>query len=520
MSETHTKQKQISGIAAHCSFDRAVDLVDLVEHPSNPNKHSDKQIALLAKIIRNQGWRNPIVVSNRSGFIISGHGRLAAAKLLNVEMVPVDYQDFASEADEHAHLIADNRIAELAEIDGNELAGLLRQLDGQIDMELTGFDQVSLDDLLAGTTSDQPEVDAEPQIDKADELQAKWKTALGQVWELGEHRIACGDSTAPETLAKLMNKGQAGLLHADPPYGMGKEKDGVANDNLYRDKLDAFQMDWWRACRPHLEDNASAYIWGNAPDLWRLWYVGGLADSERLTFRSQVIWDKPPSASAWGSPIGSDKMRSFPHGYEVCLFFMLGEQGFNNNADNYWEGWEPIRAELTASCEAMGWSGKDVERITGVGMFGHWFTKSQWTFIPAEHYNKLRDAARGDAFKREHDELKREHDELKRDFYATRAYFDNTHDNMTDVWDYGRVTGEERHGHATPKPIEMMGRCIKSSTPSDAIVLEPFLGSGTTLMACENLNRKCYGIELNPGYVAVILQRWAEATGKEPKLCN
>jgi len=394
------------------------------------------------------------------------------------------------------------------------LGELIKELEGKIDLDLTGFDAPGLEELLGELEPDKEELDAEPQIDKANELQAKWKTALGQVWELGDHRLLCGDCTKPESLARLM-EGKAALLHADPPYGMGKEKDGVANDNLYRDKLDTFQMDWWRACRPHLEDNASVYIWGNAPDLWRLWYVGGLADSERLTVRNEIAWDKAvegenPTMMVTGVPLEARRMY---HPTERCLFFMLGEQGFNNNADNYWEGWEPIRAELMASCEAMGWGAKDIERICGVGMHGHWFTKSQWTFIPAEHYNKLRDAARGDAFKREHDEL-------KRDFYATRAYFDNTHDNMTDVWQFPRVTGEERHGHATPKPIEMMGRCIKSSTPSEAIVLEPFLGSGTTLMACENLNRKCYAIEIDPGYVAVTLERWADATGKTPKLTN
>jgi ParB-like chromosome segregation protein Spo0J len=73
---------KISGIETHCAFDKSVDVVDLIPHPRNPNKHDDKQIALLAKIIRSQGWRNPIVVSERSGFIISGHGRLEAATIL------------------------------------------------------------------------------------------------------------------------------------------------------------------------------------------------------------------------------------------------------------------------------------------------------------------------------------------------------------------------------------------------------------------------------------------------------
>lgn len=110
----------ISGIEAHCCFDKVVDVVDLVPHPRNPNKHDDKQIALLAKIIRSQGWRNPIVVSERSGFIVAGHGRLEAARVLNVEQVPVDSQAFTNEAEEYAHLIADNRIAELAEASRGE----------------------------------------------------------------------------------------------------------------------------------------------------------------------------------------------------------------------------------------------------------------------------------------------------------------------------------------------------------------------------------------------------------------
>jgi DNA modification methylase len=308
---------------------------------------------------------------------------------------------------------------------------------------------------------------------------------------------------------------------------MGKEKEGIANDNLYRDKLDAFQMQWWDSCRPSLEDNGSVYVWGNAEDLWRLWFVGGLKDRERLTFRSQIIWDKPPSASPYGAPIGSEKMRSYPHGYEACLFFMLGEQGFNNNADNYWEGWEPIRAYLKGERDKMGWDNKRVANMFGFHprMASHWFDESQWSFIKEDQYQKLQQAANGLAFKRDYDELKRDYDELKRDydelkrdFYATRSYFDNTHDNMTDVWQFPRVTGEDRWGHATPKPVEMIGRIIKSSSPDKSVILTPFLGSGTDLIACQNLNRQCRGVEISPSYAAVCLQRFVDHTGIKPEL--
>lgn len=136
----------MSDIAVHCKHTKMEDVVNLVPHPQNPNKHPDKQIALLAKIIRNSGWRSPIVVSKKTGFIVSGHGRLEAAKLLNVQNVPVDVQEFASDADEYAHLVADNRIAELSGLSDDKLSELLSGLSDQgYDMELTGFgdDEVS-----------------------------------------------------------------------------------------------------------------------------------------------------------------------------------------------------------------------------------------------------------------------------------------------------------------------------------------------------------------------------------------
>jgi len=197
---------------------------------------------------------------------------------------------------------------------------------------------------------------------------------------------------------------------------------------------------------------------------------------------------------------------------------MLGEQGFNNNADNYWEGWDGVRKYLKAEADKMALTPSKLKEICGVGMYSHWFTESQWTFIPAEHYTKLRATANGNVFKREYDDLKREYDDLKREFYATRAYFDNTHDNMTDVWSFGRVTGEERHGHATPKPVDMICRAVKSSSQSADIIVEPFGGSGTTLIACEQTGRKCRTMEIAPEYVAVALQRWGDATGKTPEL--
>ena len=133
----------------NCSYNEIRDIVNLTAHPKNPNTHNDEQIRLLSEIIRHQGWRNPIVVSSRSGFIVAGHGRLLAAEMLGLKKVPVDLQDFKTEADELSHLIADNRIAELSEINRGTLADLIGELDnGDFDLNLTGFDSFAVEELM------------------------------------------------------------------------------------------------------------------------------------------------------------------------------------------------------------------------------------------------------------------------------------------------------------------------------------------------------------------------------------
>jgi DNA modification methylase len=490
----------------------------LTPYDRNPRKN-DHAVDHVASAIREYGFRVPIIVLS-DGTIVDGHLRYKAARKLGMTELPVTLADDLTPQQIKALRISINRMADLAEWDTELLALEIEdlRLDGY-DIDLTGFSADALDALMDGGESTEQEGLTDP--DEVPEPPPEPISKTGDIWILGNHRLMCGDSTDAAMVARLMNGEKAQLIHADPPYGMGKEKDGVENDNLYADKLDAFQMAWWRVFRPHTEDNGSAYIWGNAPELWRLWYLGGLADSERLTMRNEITWDKKTAGAGGISHMGADGFRQYPNATERCLFFMLGEQGFNNNADNYWEGWEPIRGYLEGEMKRAGWTVKDLNRITGTNMGGHWVTKSQWSLITAEHYAKIQQAARDhdafkrdhDAFKRDHDAFKRDHDALKRDFYATRAYFDNTHDNMTDVWEFKRVTGEDRHGHATPKPVDMIARCMKSSLPDGGLCAEPFSGSGTTIIAAEKTGRRCYAMELSPAYVDVAVKRWQEFTG-------
>lgn len=133
-----------------CNFTRLEPIDKVIENPRNPNQHPENQIELLAKILDFQGWRLPIVVSKRSGFVVRGHGRLMAARKLGLKKVPIDVQTYDNEAQEWADLVADNRIAELAEMDRGTLKDIIEELDtGENDLEMTGFRQSDLDLLMS-----------------------------------------------------------------------------------------------------------------------------------------------------------------------------------------------------------------------------------------------------------------------------------------------------------------------------------------------------------------------------------
>ena len=481
-----------------------IEVETLIPYAKNSRTHSDEQVAQVAGSIKEFGFTNPILI-DAENVIIAGHGRLLASQRLGLAEVPCIRLEHLTEAQKRAYVIADNKLALNAGWDDELLALELGELkeDG-FDISLTGF----TDEELAGLIIPE-EIEGLTDEDDVPDVPDDPVTVEGDVWILGNHRLMCGDSTSIDAVEKLMDGKIAGLLHADPPYGMGKEGEGVANDNLYNDKLDQFQMEWWATFRTFLADNSSAYIWGNAPELWSLWYRGGLSDSEDLQLQNEIVWAKP---SGFGQL--SSEMRSYAANTERCLFFLIGSQGYNNNSDNYWNGWDSIRNYLVDEKQKSGLTNDQIKAVTNTS-HTHYWTTSQWAFPTKDHYLSIQKLANGSAFKREYDDLKREYDDLKREFYATRAYFDNTHENMNEVWEFGRVVNKERHGHATPKPVEMMERVMRSSLPKGGLCVEPFGGSGSTLMGAEKTGRSCYTMELHPKYCDVIIKRWQDYTGKE-----
>jgi hypothetical protein len=124
---------------------KLVDIDLLIENPKNNNKHPKEQIERLAKIIKAHGFRNPLVVSNRSGFVLCGHGRIEAAKKLGMTQLPVIHQDFDSEAEEYAHMTADNAIAAWATLDTNSISESMITMGADFDFELLGLKEFSID---------------------------------------------------------------------------------------------------------------------------------------------------------------------------------------------------------------------------------------------------------------------------------------------------------------------------------------------------------------------------------------
>lgn len=210
------------GVPVYCAHDEIVDVVALIPNPKNPNTHPDEQIRLLGSIIRHQGWRAPITVSTRSGFMVKGHGRLSAALLEGFKEVPVDFQNYATEADEYADLVADNRIAELAEIDQKKLAEIFAEIDTtELPMEMTGYTEKEAADIASAlsealTEDEQKEPDEIPEPPEPEQT----VTQLGDMWIIGKHRLLCGDSTDRTTVNKLMGGVKADMVFTDPPYGV------------------------------------------------------------------------------------------------------------------------------------------------------------------------------------------------------------------------------------------------------------------------------------------------------------
>jgi len=470
-------------------------------NPNNPRIIKDDKFAKLVKSINEFPQMlnlRPIVV-NDDMVVLGGNMRLKACKEAGLKEIPIIKASELTEQQQKEFIVKDN--VGYGEWDWNDLANNW-DADQLQDwgLDIPGFDA----EVIEAEEDDFAVPDGGIETD----------IVLGDLFEIGEHRLLCGDSTDSDQVAKLMNGQKADMAHNDPPYGMKKEKDGVLNDNLnFNDLLD-FNREWIALQFMHLKENGSWYCWGIDEPLMDIYseILKPYIAEQKLTFRNLITWFKNPSGLGDGQ--NNPSARSYGIITEKCLFAMMGVQGFNNNADNYFEGFEPLRNWLVKEKEKSGLKNDEITKLTAT-THTHYWSKSQWSFPTKEHYNTIKDASNGKAFlkeyeeiKKEYEEIKKEYEEIKKEYYSSRAYFDNTHDKMTEVWQFDRhVRQGDEGGHATPKPIPLCERAIKSSCPDNGLVLDMFLGSGSTMVAAHQLKRKCYGTELDPKYCQVIVDR-------------
>lgn len=466
-------------IPVFCAFDSLIDPRTLVGNPRNPNQHPSDQIELLAQIIQSQGWRAPITVSNRSGFVVRGHGRLAAALSFGAEVVPVDYQNYSSEAEEWADLIADNRLSELSDTDNVKIADLIADLDcGEVPLELTGYTEDDMENLLASLSGEgDAEADGLDDIPKAPGITM---SKPGDLWLMGEHRLICGSATDPETVKRLMNGKKAHLVFTDPPYGveytggLHKTWQMIDNDDVGGDALTAkILIPAFKNLVANTIDTAAFYIWhGNKT---RRQFESAMKEAG-LVEKQYIIWVKN------NFQLGHN---DYHYAHEPCFYAQKAGQKARFYGDrSNWTAWR-VTLRKSREMETPLTGGLVITDGTGGKMF---ISEKP----PKEKKVRYLRVTEDD---------------------SVILYSEN---KTGTAWEVDRETGIE---HPTQKPVELALRAIGNSTVEGEIVLDLFGGSGTTLIGADKLRRAAYLTESDPKYVDVTVNRYVKTTGNLNVVC-
>lgn len=417
--------------------------VDMTRHPAiemlppgqlkasarNARTHSKKQIRQIARSIERFGFTNPVLI-DEGDQIIAGHGRVAAALQLGLRQVPVLRLSHLSALDKRAYVLADNRLAEKAGWDREVLALELGELCELLtdEINVTGFETGEIDLLLSDLDDAPDPADGVPAASSAVLV-----TRTGDLWQLGPHRLICGDARHREVYARLMAGQRAEMVFTDPPYNV--PIDGHVLGRGARHREFAFAS-------------------------------GEMSSAEFTAFLTQAL--RPAAAHSVEGSI-----------HYVCM------------------DWRHV-AELIAAGTSVYTELKNicvwVKTNAGQGSF----YRSQHEFVAvfkngsAPHLNTFELGQHG----------------------RTR----------TNVWTYAGVNTfragrrDELAMHPTVKPVALVADAMKDCSRRKGLVLDPFMGSGTTMMAGEKVGGRVFGIECDPAYVDVAIRRWQAFTGKDAVL--
>jgi len=289
---------------------------DLIPYINNSRTHSDDQVAQIAASIKEFGWTNPILVDGDNS-IIAGHGRLMAARKLKMDEVPTIELDYLTDVQRKALIIADNKLALNSDWDLGLLSLELEELQGlDFDLALTGFSDDELAKLL------EPEqVDGLTDEDAVPDVPDEPITKPGDIYQLGNHRLMCGDSTSIDAVEKLMNGNVVDLIFTDPPYnvafnGRSGKHEVIMNDNLSESDFGSFIDE---VCNTIKAINPKAYY------IWCNWNFYGVLQG-KLDYKTCIVWAK----NVFGLGHG------YRHQHEFCLFNGKVDEVIKNESD-LWE---------------------------------------------------------------------------------------------------------------------------------------------------------------------------------------
>jgi DNA modification methylase len=399
--------------------------------PRNPRVHSDKQVRQIAQSIESFGFNVPLLIDDQQQ-VIAGHGRLLAACKMGWDTVPAIELSHLTESQRMAFLIADNRLTENSSWDermlGEQLK-ILSELNLDFDLEAIGFEVPEIDLLIDGFNT-------VPEADPDDLLPAISESAVsisGDLWQLGKHRVLCGNSLMAASYERLMDGTKADLVITDPPYnvvidghatGLGKihhREFGMASGEMSSAEFTDFLRKAMLAARTHSIAGSLAYYFMD----WR--------HMTEILSAGQQVYPELLNLCVWAKSNGG--MGSFYRSaHELVFLFKNGTGSHRNNVQ--------------------------------LGKFGRYRT-NVWNYPGANSFS------RSDA------------------------------------------EGNLLALHPTPKPVALIADAMKDCTARGDLVLDPFLGSGTAVIAAERSGRRCYGLELDPLYVDTIIRRWQRQTKLE-----
>jgi len=426
-----------------------INLEQLVYANYNPRKSlqpGDPEFEKIRRSIQEFGYVDPIIV-NKDYTIIGGHQRATVLKALGYESVDVVVVE-VDKLKEKALNIALNKISGEWQMD--KLKELLLELESQLDLGITGFDDDEFKALLASMDTKQAvddDFDVEAVLEEIDEPKAK----RGDVFILGPHRVMCGDSTDPDDVKKLMNGRIADLIVTDPPYNVNYENkidyhkmfkndvrknNTIMNDFMDSDKFFEFLLTMYMIASQHLKPGGVVYVFHS--------------DVERVAFQLAM------NAA----------------GFKFSETLIWVKNSFNLSRNDYHWKHEPI---------LYGWK-------EGAG---HYFVEDRTQSTVFDESVNI--------------------EKLKKEELIEMLQNILTQLHTTIIYDNKPLRSDI---HPTMKPVSLVGKLIKNSSKARDLLYEPFGGSGSTLIASDQLDRECYCMELDPKYVDVIVKRWKDQSKK------